>query len=93
VKDEPLELITPYEALPALLVLTGTATLVDETVAAVVAPVEVLVAAATATTVSSTSVAVPVNTNRAGSASYGVINSSGSSFTPNVQVVVSGAQN
>jgi len=48
VKDEPLELITPYEALPALLVVTGTATLVDETVVAVVVPAEELVAAAAA---------------------------------------------
>lgn len=47
-KDEPLELITPYEALPALLVVTVTATPVDETVVVVVVPEGVLVAAAAA---------------------------------------------
>jgi len=53
----------------------------------------------TTATVSSTSTAtvnvnnVATQLNRDGSSSYGVINSSGSSFAPDVQVVVSGASN
>jgi hypothetical protein len=35
-KDEPLELITPYEALPSLLVTTGTPWAVGVTVVVVV---------------------------------------------------------
>ena len=48
-KDEPLELITPYEALPALLVITLTATpVVGEIMVVVVVPVATVVAAAAA---------------------------------------------
>lgn len=49
-------------------------------------------ATSTSTTASSSVASTPVSTDRVGSSSFGVINSSGASFSPNVQVVVQGAQ-